>query len=329
VRRALIMPRNRIAALFAVLAIALCWAAVAGAEEKAVQAGQTFRDCSDCPEMVVIPAGSFLMGSSDEETARDVEAVAPKNEVHFAQRYMASEHPQHSVSIEQSFALGKYRVTRGEFAAFVGETGYSTDGGCTLWIDHTYPVRPEAGWQNPGFIQTDRDPVVCVNWRDAKAYIAWLNGKLHDRRPAEGDGPYRLPSEAEWEYAARAGTRTVRWWGDSIGSGSADCDGCGSRWDKQQPAPAASFQANPFGLSDVLGSAWEWNEDCWNETYVGAPRDGSAWTTGKCELRVMRGGSWSSRPWLLRSAFRTRENPNDRMNSNGFRLAKTLPWKQK
>lgn len=309
------------AALVAALGIAVCWAANVGAEKIPA----TFRDCSACPEMVVVPAGSFLMGSSAEETARDLEDVVPNKEVHFAQRFMASEHPQHPVSIERSFALGKYPVTRGEFAAFVRESGHSTEGGCTLWIDHAYPVRPEAGWQNPGCTQTDRDPVVCVSWQDARAYIAWLNGKAHGRMPADGDGPYRLPSEAEWEYAARAGTRTARWWGDSIGTGNADCDGCGSQWDRQQPAPTASFPANAFGLSDMLGSAWEWNEDCWHQTYMEAPQDGSAWTTGKCELRVMRGGSWSSRPWVLRSSERTRENPEDRMNSNGFRVARTLP----
>jgi len=265
------------------------------------------------------------MGSSDEETARDVEAVLPSIERMFAKGYMLHEHPRHQVNIGQPFALGTYHVTRGEFAAFVRETGYSTEGGCTLFIDDNFPLRPEAGWQNPGFKQADHDPVVCVSWRDAKAYIAWLNGKLHGRIPADGDGPYRLPSEAEWEYAARAGTETVRWWGDSIGSGNADCYGCGSRWDNQRPAPAGSFPANAYGLSDVLGSAWQWTEDCWNESYAGAPHDGGAWITGKCELRVFRGGNWHSRPWLLRSALRTRGNFADRVNSNGFRVAKTLP----
>ena len=270
--------------------IALGGAVSAGPDEKTPQPGLTFRDCSDCPEMVVIPAGRFLMGSSDEETARDVDAVLPSIESKFAKEYMLHEHPRHQVNIDRPFALGKYRVTRGEFAAFVRETGYSTEGGCTLLIDDDYLMRPEAGWQNPG----------C-------------------------DGPYRLPSEAEWEYAARAGTETVRWWGDSIGSGNADCYGCGSPWDKQQPAPAGSFQANAFGLSDVLGSAWQWTEDCWNEAYAGSPQDGSAWRTGKCELRVMRGGDWSSRPWVLRSANRTRQKPSGRNNSIGFRVAETLP----
>jgi formylglycine-generating enzyme required for sulfatase activity len=321
------MKFARLAACIQVAAflIALGGAVSAGPDEKTLQPGLTFRDCSDCPEMVVIPAGNFLMGSSDEETARDVEAVLPSIESKFAKGYMLHEHPRHQVNIDRQFALGKYRVTRGKFAAFVRETGYSTEGGCTLLIDDDYLMRPEAGWQNPGFTQSDRDPVVCVSWQDAKAYIAWLNNKLHGRTPSDGEGPYRLPSEAEWEYAARAGTKTVRWWGDSIGSGNADCYGCGSLWDNQQPAPAGSFQSNAFILSDVLGSAWQWTEDCWNENYAGAPQDGSAWKTGQCELRVMRGGDWSSRPWVLRSAHRTRQKPSSRNNYIGFRVARTLP----
>jgi formylglycine-generating enzyme required for sulfatase activity len=310
--------------VLALTAFAGCGAA-AVSEEKALQAGQTFRDCSDCPEMVVIPAGIFLMGSSDEETARDVKATLPIGETGYAEKWMAREHPQHPVKIERPFALSKYRVTRGEFATFVRETGYSTAGGCTLWIDHTYPVRPDADWRNPGFSQADRDPVVCVNWFDAKAYVAWLNNEVRDRASMGNGGPYRLPSEAEWEYAARAGTRTARWWGDSVASGKTDCDGCGSQWDKQQPAPSGSFQSNQFGLSDVLGNAWEWTEDCWNETYAEAPKSGQIWTTGNCGLHVMRGGTWNSHPWIVRSANRTGGTAINRNNYIGFRVARTLP----
>jgi formylglycine-generating enzyme required for sulfatase activity len=154
------------------------------------------------------------------------------------------------VSIGRPFGLAKYPVTRREFAAFVRETGYSIDGTCTL-ANHGYRRDPEAGWQNPGFAQTDRDPVVCETWEDPKAYVAWLNGKLTGRSAIKV--PYRLPSEAEWEYAARAGTRTQRWWGDAIGRNNANCDQCGSRWDKQQTSPVGSFQPNPVGLFDMLG----------------------------------------------------------------------------
>ena len=314
--------------LFLLLPISLGSTAPASSEGTDLQPGQTFRDCSDCPEMVVIPPGSFVMGATEEETKREFNnIVMPDNTRSYAQKAMASEHPQHLVTIGVSFALGKYRVTRGEFAAFVRETGYSIEGSCTLWSDRRNPVRHGVGWQDPGYTPTDRDPVVCVNWKDAKAYVAWLNGKLDGGASADGDGPYRLPNEAEWEYAARAGSQTARWWGDAIGSGNADCDGCGSRWDNQQPAPAGSFHANPFGLSDVLGSAWEWNEDCWNETYEGAPQDGSAWTKGNCELRVFRGGAWNNHTWVLRSANRTGGTARYRNNTVGFRVAKTLPTK--
>ena len=189
--------------------------AAVNAEEQGVRDGRTFRDCPECPEMVVVPAGSFLMGSSEAETERDLKAIVPFGnmpayEANYAKECMAYERPQHEVGI-RSFALGRDLVTRAEFSAFVKETGYSAEGGCTLWIDHKYPVRPQAGWQDPGFKQTDREPVVCVSWHDARAYIAWLNSKLQGR--AIGDGPYRLPSEAEFEYAARAGTQTAWWWG--------------------------------------------------------------------------------------------------------------------
>jgi formylglycine-generating enzyme required for sulfatase activity len=324
--RALLVPSGWIAVLLASLSIALCWVGVALPEEPPVhQAGQTFRDCSECPEMVVIPAGSFLMGSSGEEAARDLEYVEPKGAIKFAQEAMALEQPPHQVTFSRAFALGKYPVTRGEFANFVRETGYSVENGCTVWINHTYPFRQEAGWQNPGFLQTDRDPVVCVNRQDINAYLGWLNGKLHDRLPAEGEGLYHLPSEAEWEYAARAGTRTGRWWGDPIGSNNTNCDGCGSRWDKKQTSPVGSFQASPFGLADVLGNVSESTEDCWNETYVRAPEDGRAWTTGECDSRTMRGGNWTNHPWVLRSAQRGRLTFNQRTNYVGFRVARSLP----
>ena len=311
------------------LALAVFWGLIAAqSAENDAKPGQIFRDCSDCPEMVVIPAGSFLMGASDEETARDIEAIklnddARHTQVTFAEKDFKSEHPQHRVSIDQEFLLGRYPVTRGEFATFVRETGYLIKGGCTLWINNRYPDRPEASWQNPGFEQTDRDPVVCVNWNDAKAYVVWLNTKLHGHTSSERNSLYRLPNEAEWEYAARAGTRTAHWWGDSIGSGNANCDGCGSGWDNQQTAPVGSFQANLFGLSDVLGNAWEWTEDCWNENYVDAPQDGSAWTTGDCASHVMRGGDWHNHPWALRSTSRSGASADRRANYIGFRIAKT------
>lgn len=314
------MPGRWIAALFTIALILVGRPIVAASEEIVLRAGQTFRDCADCPEMVKTPAGNLLMGSSAAELTQTVNGAVATNSPTFVKRSIGFEHPQHPVKIDRPFAISKYRVTRAEFSTFVRETGYSAVSGCTIWKDHRYVDLASAGWLNPQFDQTDRDPVVCVSWIDAKAYIAWLNSKV-----TADEGSYRLPSEAEWEYAVRAGTQTARWWGDAIGSGNADCDGCGSQSDRQKTAPAGSFQTNAFGLSDALGNAWEWTEDCWNENYIGAPADGHAWMAGNCDLHAIRGGSWTNFPWLLRSAARSQATRDRRSNYIGFRVAKTLP----
>jgi formylglycine-generating enzyme required for sulfatase activity len=166
--------------------------------------------------------------------------------------------------------------------------------------------------------------VVCVGWQDAQAYVAWLNDKLETSGTQRNEGEYRLPTEAEWEYGASANQQTLRWWGDEIGRGNADCDKCGSLWDEKGPAPVDSFHANQLGLYDVLGTAWEWTEDCWNPDYKAAPSDGSAWVAGDCSKRVMRGGGWSSDPWVLRSANRSRNDMTGRTNYVGFRVAETV-----
>ena len=226
--------------------------------------------------MVVVPAGSFMMGSDES----------------------SSEKPRHRVTIARPFAVGKYEVTFAEWDACVEA------GGCG---GH----RPgDEGWGR------GRRPVINVNWKDAKAYVRWLNRKTGKQ--------YRLLSEAEWEYAVRAGTTTRYSWGDDIGRERANCDGCGSRWDNEKTAPVGSFAANPFGLHDVHGNVWEWVEDCWKASYVGAPSDGSAWTDGDCTKRVLRGGSWYNYPRNLRSAFRIRYWTGNRFFGNGFRVARTL-----
>ena len=300
-------------------------AITAGAEPRSLKAGQVFYDCSGCPVMVAVPAGSFLMGSSVAETERDITAM-PSDETETDKLSLASEHPQHAVTIGHSFAMARYLVTRGEFAAFVQESGYVPSRGCMRYLDRRYSRGSSADWQSPGFTQTDRDPVVCVTWNDAQAYVAWLNGKLGGHTPGANAKPYHLPSEAEWEYAARAGTRTVRWWGDSIGQANADCEGCGSRWDTQQPSPVGSFPQNPFGLFDMLGSSWEWTEDCWHKDYMGAPTDGSAWMAGEScgQYYAIRGGAFFNRAWVLRPAKRTYRKVDDPGNFVGFRVAKTL-----
>lgn len=314
-------------ALTAIFIFAATGRVIAGPDAQTAQPGQTFRDCSDCPEMTVVPAGRFTMGSSLADTARAIETV-PDYAVGLARTSMAYEHPEHVVSIPRAFALGKYDVTRAEFAAFVRAIGYSTKtGGCFVWVSHQYKKPAGAGWENPGFAQTDRDPVVCVSWHDAEAYVAWLNSKLGGRVAVspDGGGPYHLPSEAEWEYAARAHTQTARWWGDVIGSGNANCDGCDSQWDKMKTAPVGSFRPNPFGLYDMLGNVSQWMSDCWHENYARAPDDGSPLRTGNCTQRVARGGNWTNEAWVLRSPARSRFDAVNLANYIGFRVAKTLP----
>jgi formylglycine-generating enzyme required for sulfatase activity/pimeloyl-ACP methyl ester carboxylesterase len=286
-------------------------AASATAPSTTRPAGSVFRDCAECPEMVVIPAGKFTMGSSDAAKAFAMTLGA-------SPRAIADESPEHSVSV-RSFALGKYDVTRGEYAAFVHATGYAAGQGC--YVEGTgmdtskWPNPPDKNWQDPGFSQTDRDPVVCVSWPDAKAYVAWLNAKT--------GGGYRLPTEAEWEYAARAGAATPFYWGDDPKQTAEH----GWFRDNAQSRthPVGQKPANAFGLYDIVGNVWQWTEDCYAEDYSHAPADGSAASGPAGCLRVDRGGSWFYPAWLLRSATRER-NPGNGYRDVvlGLRVAKTL-----
>jgi formylglycine-generating enzyme required for sulfatase activity/dienelactone hydrolase len=286
--------------------------------------GSAFRDCAECPEMLVIPAGKFMMGSSAAEKSWAASQVG-------SAEWVADEAPQHEVSVP-SFVMGKYDVTHGEYAAFVRETGHSAGDGCGI-DGFEWKKQVDRSWQNPGYNQSDRDPVVCVSWQDAKAYIAWLNGKLRQKSSASGDGPYRLPSESEWEYAARAGTSTRFWWGDDVAAAS---DHAWYKFNSDgQTHPVGLKLANAFGLYDLVGNVWQWTEDCYDNSYAPAPVDGHANETpssdvhandsqGKC-LRVDRGSSWMFPAWALRSATRER-NPSDyRDTIMGFRMAMTLP----
>ncbi len=254
---------------------------------------ETFRDCPSCPEMVVIPAGTFRMGC---QAGRD---ACPDDEL-----------PAHEVEVG-SFALSKHEVTRGQFAAFVAATGYDTPGGCVGWGSGSW--RDQDG-------QNDDHPVVCVNWDDAQAYVRWLSRETRKR--------YRLASESEWEYAARAGTTTPWYWGaraeDRCGyaNGHDSDDGCDDGW--ARTAPVGSFRANGFGLHDMAGNVREWVEDCSHYDYDGAPRDGSSWTRGgDCGRREVRGGSWDHLPGSLRSAARFRIDAEFRFTTFGFRVART------
>ena len=208
-----------------------------------------------------------------------------------------AEQPVHEVDVPL-FALGVYEVRFEEYDRFVQATG------------HRRPT--DRGWGRGG------RPVIDVSWEDAEAYVAWLS-----RETGEA---YRLPSESEWEYAARAGTTTRYSWGQDVGRNRANCAGCGGRWDDaNRTAPAGSFAANGWGLHDMHGNVWEWVADCWHENYARAPRDGTAWTSGgNCSRRVLRGGSWNYFPVNLRSAIRTYNDAGARLDSGGFRVSRTL-----
>jgi len=311
-----------ITAVSAVARVTVAVSAISAPKYPASRSGSTFRDCPNCPEMVVVPAGRFLMGSSPPEMARDAASMPPSTVT--ANEVLEREQPQHLVVLDRSFGLGKYPVTKGEFAAFVRDTNYTPARDCVIWENDKFKFSTGSNWENPGFTQTNRDPVVCVNLQDAKAYISWLNSKLR-ATTADRSGVYRLPNEAEWEYAARAGSRTVRWWGDYVGHGNADCNACGSRWDLKQTAPVESFRANQFGLHEMLGNVWQLTDDCWHPNYFGAPGDGSSWSTnGECSARAIRGASWINDPSQLRSTTRNHTVNNARISVQGFRVAKTL-----
>jgi formylglycine-generating enzyme required for sulfatase activity len=257
---------------------------------------------------------------------------------------VADEGPQHQVSLP-SFALGRYDVTRGEYAEFARETGYPPGDGCGRGrAIFKWEKDPKLTWENPGHAQSDRDPVVCVSWQDARAYIAWLNRKTHPGGAASATGLYRLPSEAEWEYAARAGTTTKFYWGDEDAAAPVHAwfnanSGCervdGLFCDPGQTHPVGAKPPNAFGLYDMAGNVWQWTEDCYDNSYAGIPADGRSNETpssdpkakdgqGNC-LRVDRGSSWMFPAWLLRPATRERNPAYYRDAIMGFRVARKLP----
>jgi formylglycine-generating enzyme required for sulfatase activity len=242
-------------------------AASAGADPPGRRAGSVFRDCPACPELVVIPAGRFRMGSSASEDER-----------------LENEGPSHVVAVP-SLALGVYEVTVAEFAAYAAQTRVAATG-CVAWDGTAWAFDRAKSWRSPWFAQTPQDPVVCVSWEEAQGFVKWLSTRTGQR--------YRLPSEAEWEYAARAGTTTRRYWGDAASGvcsyanfadetakrtlGRTTVHPCADEF--VYTAPVGRFRGNAFGLYDMLGNAYEWTQDCWHDDYTGAPADGSAWTTG-------------------------------------------------
>jgi len=275
------------------------------------------------PESVIVLAGSYLMGSSATEDGR-----------------VENEGPRHRVTIRRGFAIGRTEVTVKQFRQFVDQAGYRTDAekhGYSIIYNHysgRLTNRDDVTWENnyEGQKAAEDEPVIHVSWNDATAYGQWL---------ARGTGKaYRLPTEAEFEYAVRAGLKTRYWWGDGAPpdtvenlTGEHDVSRDRRQWatffedyeDKfWGPAPVASFPANPFGLHDIAGNVAEWVRDCWHETYLRAPADGSAWINPGCKLRIIRGGYWASSPDQARSAFRLSAKPERRDARVGFRIARDL-----
>jgi|SRR5882672_288825 len=275
-------------------------------------------DCAHCPEMVVIPAGQFLMGAAPGEEER----------ANLAEEFRNRSQPQRWVKVKR-FSAGKFEVTRGQYRVFAEAAGRNSDG-CFIWSGTVFEMDPAKGWRNPGYAQDDAHPVTCVNWADASDYVTWLSQRTGRK--------YRLLTEAEWEYAARAGTTTSRFWGDDAG---ATCDyangadrsaaarvpgannwhfaNCDDRY--AYTAPVGSFRPNAFGLYDMLGNVEEWTQDCWNGNYRGAPVDGGAVNAGDCALRSVRGGSWDDAPIGIPVAYRVGSPTTVRVYRRGFRVA--------
>jgi len=314
---------RRIDVLLAVSCTLYGWMTTLPAARARTPAPGTFRDCSNgCPEMVVVHEGTFTMGAPAGEEAREK----------WPEERRGHSVPQHLVTIRHKFAIAKFDVTRDEYAQFVAETNRPDPDSCvTLDASGTF-IKTKGNWRSPGFPQTGRDPVVCVSWDDAQAYVAWLSTKTGH--------VYRLPTEAEWEYAARAGTTTARYGSDNPAevcryTNLGDLDYC-----KQHPgdsavnracgdgyaftSPVESFPPNQFGLYDMLGNVLDWTEDCWNTDYSGAPTDGTAWQSGDCGRRVARGGSWDMDVRAARSAMRRGLPTSKWVTSFGFRVVRTL-----
>lgn len=242
------------------------------------------------PEMVLIPPGTFTMGVPEAESKREGTEDTDKHA-----------RPQHKVSIARPFWLGKYPVTRGQYAVFATETGRGGD-----------------PWASTNFEQDDRHPVVNVSHQDAQAYLKWLSDRTGHM--------YRLPSEAEWEYAARAGQPAARYWGEAAGKPGEHAHFSSTLGLAGGTCPVGTFRANDFGLYEMLGNVWEWIEDNWHENYDGSPADGTAWiaTVEVAARRVLRGGSWANESTYVRSASREGFAPSSRYVIIGFRCARSL-----
>ena len=283
-----------------------------------------FRDCDGCPEMVVVPAGSFVIGSPAGERDR-----------------ASSEGPQRRVQVGAAFAVGKYEITRAQFAEFSRAVAARPQAdGCLAFDPSDADFRRDASgrdWRRPGYPQTDDHPAVCIAWTEAKSYADWLSTKTGQR--------YRLLSESEWEYAARAGSGSSRPWGDDPAQSCRHANLADETFVREvsrgprgswypgwhacrdgyaHTAPVGRYQPNRFGLHDMIGNAWEWVEDCWNDSHALASSDASPRLAGDCASRVYRGGAWHSYPRFGRSAQRSGAAAGYRHALIGFRVARAL-----
>jgi sulfatase modifying factor 1 len=283
---------------------------------RAIATGTVFRDCPDCPELVVVPAGRFQMGSPPAEPGR-----------------FDDEGPVREVTIARPLAVMRTTVTVAEFARYATTTGRSPGGDCNVWNDqgdwHKVAART---WREPGFPQRDNHPVVCVSWDEGQAYANWLSARTGQR--------YRFLSEAEFEYAARGGTSTAYPWGTEGEKFCASANGFDQSaarghtdWgtppcDDGYPftAPVHRFPPNKFGLTGMTGNAFQWVEDCFVPGgYAGAPPDGTPRQANPCKARSIRGGSWANGPRGLRAAMRDRDPPDSRYANISIRLVRELP----
>ncbi len=274
------------------------------------QSTGVFQDCTNCPQMLVVRSGSFRMGSPQDEAGRDPD-----------------EGPTRQVSVT-SFALGRTEVTRRQWRAFQKATDYRTVAGCLAWTGDGYELKESLSWERPGFEQSDDHPVVCINWRDAQAYAAWLSSMTGRR--------YRLPRSSEWEYAARASTTLPTPWAGQPAEVCSRANVADQSLRKIQPqwplaacsdghtwtAPVGSFSANAWGLYDMHGNVMEWVQDCWTPSQL---EPGEQFAPLSCTSRVIRGGSWDLPDKFARSAYRGKAGETRRGNAVGLRVARDLP----
>lgn len=286
--------------------------------QTATKAGEVFRDCAECPQMVVVPPGEFIMGETEDPEPDRLEG------------------PKRKVQIGYAFAVGRFELTNGEYRRFVAATGHKTAGtGCNVFLVDKVIATPGTSWADPDYGRPIRDdePVACIRWSDAKSYVSWLSGHTGKK--------YRLLTEAEWEYAARAGTQGRYVWdaaeasepcrlanthdksgakaAPTLPSQAADCDD-----GYAGVAPVGQFAPNAFGLYDMIGNVWEWIEDCYEMPYGATPVDGSAQLKIGCDRRGSRGGSWRTDLKRQRPAFRGRDPEALTSQIFGTRVARDL-----